>query len=154
MPIEHLPKRFHPVAYRLRGFLMTNSTALLILAGMQIAVGFYYLPGCLGDPLSWHRPNAILMPVHVWAWVHITIGVIGIIAAIMRRCHLDTIMLMIATGLNLSWASSLLVAAVDYSESVLWLVAVLIFALTVSLMWAIWRGKRGDIPFRTDRGQP
>lgn len=147
MPIERLPTSVRPAAYRVRAFLMTDSTALLILAGVQIAVGVYYVPDVLGDPLQWQRPSELALPLTAWAWVHIIVGVVGVVAAITRKFHLDTVMLAVSTALNLSWASSLMVASVEHGEAVLWLVAVLIFALTVSLMWAVWRGKRGDIPF-------
>lgn len=154
MPIERLPMRVQPAAYRVRAFLMTDSTALLVLAAVQIAVGVYYLPGCLGDPLQWHRPTEMIVPLTTWAWVHIIVGAVGVVAAIIRKYHLDTVVLAVSTALNLSWASSLMVASVEHDQAVLWLVAVLIFALTASLMWAVWRGKRGDIPFAKEGGKP
>ncbi|MBH5301213.1 hypothetical protein EU799_11855 [Corynebacterium silvaticum] len=150
MPIERLPAKMRPVARRVRAFVMTDSTALLILAVVQIAVGAYYVPGILGDPLQWQRPSELVMPLMIWAWVHI---IVGVVAAIIRKWHLDTVVLAVSTALNLSWASSLMVASIETGEAVLWLVAVLIFALTVSLMWAVWRGKRGDIPFVKEGGK-
>ncbi|WP_368267092.1 hypothetical protein [Corynebacterium ulcerans] len=152
MPIERLPAKMRPTARRVRAFVMTDSTALLILAVVQIAVGVYYVPDVLGDPLQWQRPSELALPLTAWAWVHITVGVIGVIAAVLRRYHVDTVMLTVFTALNLSWASSLMVASVEHDQAVLWLVAVLIFALTASLMWAVWRGKRGDIPFAKEGG--
>lgn len=151
MPIERLPTSVRSAAYRVRAFLMTDSTALLILAGVQAAVGLYYLPGVLGDSLQWQRPVESIMPIIVWAWVHIIVGVVGVVAAITRKFHLDTVMLAVSTALNLSWASSLMVASIEHDQAVLWLVGVLILAMTVSLMWAVWRGKRGDIPIGEDR---
>ncbi|CAB0824070.1 hypothetical protein ACQX2R_12315 [Corynebacterium diphtheriae] len=152
MPIEHLPKKMQPVALRARAFLMTDSTALLLLAVVQLAVGLYYLPGIFGDPLQWQRPAEMIMPITAWAWVHIGIGALCVAAAFTDRWHADIIALAIATALNLSWASSLLAASVEHDKSVLWLVASLIFCMTASVMWAVWRGKRGDIPLAEDQG--
>ncbi|CAB0673521.1 hypothetical protein FRC0268_00276 [Corynebacterium diphtheriae] len=152
MPIEHLPKKMQPVALRARAFLMTDSTALLLLAVVQVAVGVYYLPDVLGDPLQWQRPAEMIMPITAWAWVHIVVGIICGAAAFTDRCHADIIALAIATALNLSWASSLLAASVEHDKSVLWLVASLIFCMTASVMWAVWRGKRGDIPLVEENG--
>ncbi|MHD0097495.1 hypothetical protein ACQX3Y_11090 [Corynebacterium diphtheriae] len=153
MPIERLPMKVQPAAYRVPAFLMTDSTALLLLFIVQIAVGFYYLPSVLGDPLQWHRPVESIMPITIWAWVHIVVGLLCLVAAFMDRGHIDVVALAAATGLNLSWTFSLLAAAVEYDQAVLWLVGVLILAMTVSLMWAVWRGKRGDIPLAEDRGR-
>ncbi|UJM22006.1 hypothetical protein FE377_00945 [Corynebacterium diphtheriae] len=153
MPIEHLPSRVQPTARRVRVFLMTDSTALLLLAVVQVAVGFYYLPHVLGDPLPLQRPAESIMPIEAWAWVHIVVGVICGAAAFTDRWHIDVVALAVATGLNVSWAFSLLAAAVKYQQTVLWLVGVLILSLTGSIMWAVWRGKRGDIPIGDDRRQ-
>ncbi|WP_042891587.1 hypothetical protein [Corynebacterium ulcerans] len=150
MPIEHLPPRARPAALRLRRFLMTDSTALLVLAVVQIAVGVYYLPRVLGDPLQWQRPAEQVMPITAWAWVHIAVGVVCFVAAFIDRLKLAIIALATSTGLNLSWAFSLLAASIEHDQAVLWLVGVLILAMTVSLMWAVWRGKRGDIPLSED----
>ncbi|APM37231.1 hypothetical protein [Corynebacterium diphtheriae] len=152
MPIEHLPKKMQPVALRARAFLMTDSTALLLLAVVQLAVGLYYLPGIFGDPLQWQRPAEMIMPIIAWAWVHLAVGGLCAVAAVTDRWHVDIVALALATGLNLSWAFSLLAASVEHNQSVLWLVGVLILAMTVSLMWAVWRGKRGDIPFAKEGG--
>ncbi|WP_368918986.1 hypothetical protein [Corynebacterium diphtheriae] len=153
MPIEHLPSRVQPTARLVRAFLMTDSTALLLLAVVQVAVGVYYLPGMLGDPLQWQRPAESIMPIEAWAWVHIVVGIICGAAAFTDRWHIDVVALAVATGLNISWAFSLLAAAVEYQQTVLWLVGVLILSLTGSIMWAVWRGKRGDIPIGDDRRQ-
>lgn len=152
MPIEHLPSRVQPTARLVRAFLMTDSTALLLLAVVQVAVGVYYLPDVLGDPLQWQRPAESIMPIEAWAWVHIGIGALCGAAVFTDRGHIDVVALAAATGLNLSWTFSLLAAAVEYDQAVLWLVGVLILSMTVSLMWAVWRGKRGDIPFAEDQG--
>ncbi|WCV10597.1 hypothetical protein CBE74_12900 [Corynebacterium silvaticum] len=77
---------------------MTDSTALLILAVVQIAVGAYYVPGILGDPLQWQRPSELVMPLMIWAWVHIIVGVVGVVAAIIRKWHLDTVVLAVSTA--------------------------------------------------------
>lgn len=153
MPIEHLPSRVQPTARLVRAFLMTDSTALLLLAVVQIAVGVYYFPHVLGDPLQWQRPAEMIMPITAWAWVHIGIGALCGAAAFTDRGHIDVVALAVATGLNVSWAFSLLAAAVKYQQTVLWLVGVLILSLTGSIMWAVWRGKRGDIPIGDDRRQ-
>ncbi|CAB0627913.1 hypothetical protein BKD86_0210920 [Corynebacterium diphtheriae] len=152
MPIEHLPPRVQPTARRVRAFLMTDSTALLLLAVVQAAMGLYYLPGVLGDPLRWQRPVESIMPIIAWAWAHLVVGGLCAVAAVTDRWHVDIVALALATGLNLSWAFSLLAASVEHNQSVLWLVGVLILAMTVSLMWAVWRGKRGDIPFAKEGG--
>ncbi|AKN59601.1 putative membrane protein [Corynebacterium phage LGCM-V6] len=146
MPIDHLPEKVQPAAYRVRAFLMTDSTALLLLAVVQTAVGLYYLPGALGDPLQWQRPVESIMPLTIWAGVHIAVGVLCLVAAFTHRTYLDVVGLALAIGLSISWAFSLLVGAVEYQQAVLWLVGVLTMSVTVSLMWAVWRGKRGDIP--------
>lgn len=151
MPIEHLPPRVRPAALRVRRFLMTDSTALLVLAVVQIAVGVYYLPRVLGDPLHWERPAEAIMPITAWAWVHIVVGAVCFVAAFIDSSKLAVFALASATGLNLSWAFSLLAASIEHDQAVLWLVGVLILAMTVSLMWAVWRGKRGDIPLGEDR---
>ncbi|CAB0518262.1 hypothetical protein CIP101434_02012 [Corynebacterium diphtheriae] len=152
MPIEHLPPRVQPTARRVRAFLMTDSTALLLLAVVQAAVGLYYLPHVLGDPLRWERPVEAIMPITAWAWVHLGVGVLCAVAAVTDRWHVDIVALALATGLNLSWAFGLLAASVEHNQSVLWLVGILILAMTAAVMWAVWRGKRGDIPLVEENG--
>ncbi|OWO24068.1 hypothetical protein [Corynebacterium diphtheriae] len=152
MPIEHLPSRLQPTARRVRAFLMTDSTALLLLAVVQLAVGLYYLPHVLGDPLRWERPVEAIMPITAWAWVHLGVGVLCAVAAVTDRWHVDIVALALATGLNLSWAFGLLAASVEHNQSVLWLVGILILAMTAAVMWAVWRGKRGDIPLVEENG--
>lgn len=152
MPIEHLPPRVQPTARRVRAFLMTDSTALLLLAVVQAAVGAYYLPHVLGDPLRWERPVEAIMPITAWAWVHLGVGVLCAVAAVTDRWHVDIVALALATGLNLSWAFGLLAASVEHNQSVLWLVGILILAMTAAVMWAVWRGKRGDIPLVEENG--
>lgn len=152
MPIEHLPPRVQPTARRVRAFLMTDSTALLLLAVVQAAVGLYYLPHVLGDPLRWERPVEAIMPITAWAWVHLGVGGLCAVAAVTDRWHVDIVALALATGLNLSWAFGLLAASVEHNQSVLWLVGILILAMTSAVMWAVWRGKRGDIPLVEENG--
>lgn len=153
MPIEHLPPRVQPTARRVRAFLMTDSTALLLLAVVQAAVGLYYLPHVLGDPLRWERPVESIMPITAWAWVHLGVSLICATAAFTDRWRVDVIALAVATGLNISWAFGLLAGAAETGQSILWLVGTLIFSLTGAIMWAVWRGKRGDIPIMEDRGE-
>ncbi|KPJ25233.1 hypothetical protein AOT31_01015 [Corynebacterium ulcerans] len=150
MPIERLPMKVQPAAYRVRAFLMTDSTALLLLFIVQIAVGFYYLPNVLGDPLQWHRPVESIMPIVAWAWVHIAVGLLCLVAAFTDRGHIDVVALAAATGLNLSWTfTPFIVESAEIhvliterwmcAQAVLWLVG----ALMSAIMWAVWHGKWG-----------
>ena len=79
MPIVHLPPSWRPPLERLRAFLLTDATAMLILGVSIILRGVSYMP-VTGVGVSSHPAEGAL-PISVWAVVWIGVGVLCLVAA-------------------------------------------------------------------------
>lgn len=146
MPILFLPARWHPPARKLRNFLLTDATALLILGIGILFRGLSYTPGILGPaPQSGSHPAEVMLPINAWAAVWIIAGVACIAAAFTRSEILDAVALGLGVALNISWGVSFIAATAIGDSPRGWVSAVGYFSIAALVMWAVWRGKRGDV---------
>ena len=146
MPILFLPARWHPPARRLRNFLLTDATALLILGIGILFRGLSYAPGVLGPaPQGGSHPAEVMLPINAWATVWIIAGVACIAAALTRSEVLDAVALGLGVALNIAWGVSFIAATIIGDSARGWVSAVGYFSIAALVLWAVWRGKRGDV---------
>ena len=147
MPIERLPPRCQPWARRARAWLMTDSTAVLVLGVGILMRGFSYLPDIFGlPPTPGTHPAEMSLPMPVWGIVWVTVGVACIISSFVRAWMVDAIALAAGTMLYVGWGSSFLISTIIGSNPRGWVSAIGYFSVAILVLWAVWRGKRGDLP--------
>lgn len=139
MPIDKLPQKYQPVAYRLRAFLMTDATALLILGVCFLARGAGWL--IRRGPAGPHPMTLIGFPVTAWIAVAVTLGLACLATAVWHQSRLGALVLALAVALVTLWGMAFLPESLaTFLER-----GSVYLALSVMTMWAVWRGKRGEI---------
>lgn len=139
MPIDKLPPKYQPAAYGLRAFLMTDATALLILGFFFLARGAGWLiqKGTAGP----HPVKLIGFPVAAWVAVAVTLGVACLVAAAWHQSTVGVITLALSVTLISLWGMAFLPDSLaNFLER-----GSVYLALAVMTMWAVWKGKRGEI---------
>lgn len=151
MPIDHMPPRWRPGLKRLRAFLMTDATAIIILGVGILLRGLSYAPVVLGPPPPrGTHPAEMWLDMDIWAAVWITIGLICLIAPFTRLEALKVAALAGGTGITMLWGVSFLTQSIT-SDGRGWVTAIGYFTTVALVGWAVWRGKRGDIPLEHER---
>lgn len=145
MPIKHMPESWQPKLTHVRNFLRSDATALLILGVGILIRGLSYIPGVLGPaPLGGSHPAEFMLPLHVWAVIWVSIG-LGCIAAAFANSRLaDAVGIGFGVGLNAAWGSSFLGDTVFGDSSRGFVSSIGYLSVALLVVWAIWRGKRGD----------
>lgn len=145
MPIEHVPARWRPRAERLRAALLTDATLLIILGIVFIARGAGFMPPPGADIHPWE-----LSAPATWGVVWAAMGVICLFAAPWYVGRVGAAVLGVATGLLVFWGMTF--ALVDLDE--LMTRGSIYIGWAVTIVWAIWRGRRGEITVRhTTKGE-
>lgn len=139
MPIEHVPARWRPRAERLRGWLLTDATLLVILGVVFICRGIGFLPPPGLDVHPWE-----LSAPTVWGVVWAVLGVICLATAPWYASRVGAAVLGLASGLLVFWG--LTFALVDIDE--LLTRGSIYLGWSATIWWAIWRGRRGEITVR------
>lgn len=152
MLIERLPTSVQPTARRVRAFLMTDSTAIIILGIGILARGLSYLPIVLGPPPSkGAHPAEGLLPIEAWGLVWVIVGILCLLAAFTKQQVLEVLALCAGVALDCLWGFSFIQGAIIAGQgSRLWVSSIGYFSIVALVMWAVWRGKRGDIPLSED----
>ncbi|MBH5302744.1 hypothetical protein [Corynebacterium ulcerans] len=152
MPIERLPTSVQPTARRVRAFLMTDSTAIVILGIGILARGLSYLPIVLGPPPSkGAHPAEGLLSIEAWGVVWVIVGILCLLAAFTKQQVLEVLALCAGVALDCLWGFSFIQGAIIAGQgSRLWVSSIGYFSIVALVMWAVWRGKRGDIPLSED----
>ncbi|APT92877.1 hypothetical protein CPHO_08250 [Corynebacterium phocae] len=149
MPIDHLPTRWQPRAYRLRRFLLSDSTALIILGTGIILKGLSYTPWGLGEPpAAGVHPAEHILPLDVWAIVWLMAGLFCLAAAFIPNALVDAIAVGLGIGLHCTWGLSFVAATLWADNPRGWVTGVSYITVVALAVWAIWRGKRGDVELR------
>ncbi len=149
MPIEHLPPRIRRPAERLRGFLLTDATALLILGVSIILRGVSYMPA-LGGGVSSHPAEGAL-PISVWAVVWIGVGVLCLVAAPWHKGPVAAVALGLGLGLHALWAASFFTASITGDMPRGWVTGTGYATVALAVLWGVWRHKRdGVMPSREE----
>ena len=151
MPVLFLPARWHPPARRLRNFLLTDATALLILGIGILFRGLSYAPGVLGPaPQGGSHPAEVMLPINAWAAVWIISGVACVVAAFTKSPVVDAVALGLGVALNIAWGASFIAATIIGDSARGWVSAVGYFSIAALVLWAVWRGKRGDVDLESE----
>lgn len=138
MPIDHLPPRFRSPAEKLRGFLLTDATVMLILGVAMIARGLSYRD--LGSVVLFH-PMDVSLPLWVDSALWTGVGVVLVVGARWHECRIARLALSAATGLLTLWGLLFLFAPpAQFAQR-----GVIYLALALITLWAVWRGRRGEI---------
>ena len=153
MPIERLPQSIQPAARRVRAWLMTDATAILVMGIGILLRGFSYLPIVLGDqpPVGTH-PAVLSLPMPVWGVIWVSVGIGCIAAAFVRTWIIDALALAAGVMLYVGWGSSFLISTISGHSPREWVSATGYFSVAILVIWAVWRGKRGDIPETSEGG--
>ena len=148
MPIDHLPQRWQPPLIRLRAFLFTDATALLILGVSIILRGISYL-SLTGGGVSSHPAEGAL-PIGVWAIIWIGVGVLCLVAAPWHKGPVAAVALGLGIGLNALWAASFFTATITGEMPRGWVTGTGYAAVALLALWSVWRDKRGGLPSREE----
>ena len=149
MPIEHLPPRLRSPAERLRGFLLTDATVMLILGVSIILRGVSYMP-VLGVGVSSHPAEGAL-PISVWAIVWTGVGLLCLASSPWHEGPVAAVALGLGIGLNALWAASFFTASITGDMSRGWVTGTGYGTVAVVVLWSVWRHKRdGILPSREE----
>lgn len=138
MPIEHLPPRLRPPAERLRAVLLTDAGAMLILGVAMIVRGLSYRDL---ESVALFHPMDVSLPLWVDSALWTGVGVVLVVAARWHECMIARLALSAATGLLTLWGLLFLFAPpAQFTQR-----GVMYLALALVTLWAVWRGRRGEI---------
>lgn len=144
MPIERFPQEWQPALYRLREFLKTDATVMLVL-GLGIVIrGVSYLPW-LRPPVRGTHPAETIFTMPTWSFVWIIVGVICIAGAFIGAGRMQTAGFALAIGLNTAWGLSFLFATLFGDSPRAWVSAIGYFSIVALALWGVWRGRAGEI---------
>lgn len=138
MPIEHLPARYRPTARRVRAWLMTDSTAILVMGIGILLRGFSYLPSVLGaPPPPGTHPAELSLPMPVWGVIWVSVGSACIVSAFVRAWIIDALALAAGVMLYVGWGSSFLIASISGHSPRGWVSAIGYFSVAILVLWAV-----------------
>lgn len=129
-------------------WLRSGWCGAMILGVSVLIRGFFYAPPVVPDG---HRIPALeqWMPVHVWAWVWLIVGVVTIIAAVARRFLPQIIGA--STALYTLWAVMYLCSWAFGDSSRGYVTALSYFTIAMLVIWAYWRGQRDEVMVKIRR---
>lgn len=143
MPIDHLPNRMKPAAYRTRSWCLTDSPALVVLAVGIILRGVSYFPWLMSEHAQSAHPAEGVLPMNVWAVVWIVVGLACIVATWEPRAA--PVAVGAGVGLNILWGLSFIAdSIIDHSPRG-WLPAVGYLQVAALVLWAVWKGRREEV---------
>ena len=149
MPIDLLPRRWQPPLERLRGFLLTDATAMLILGLSIILRGLSYMPA-LGGGVSSHPAEGAL-PISAWAIIWIGVGVLCLVATPWHAGPVAAVALGLGIGLHALWAASFFTATITGDMPRGWVTGTGYATVALVVLWSVWRHKRdGAMPSREE----
>lgn len=150
MPIDHLPRRWQPPLERLRAFLFTDATALLILGVSIILRGISYIPHEIGGRIDTHPAEGAL-PISAWAVIWIGVGILCLVSVPWHEGPVAAVALGLGIGLNALWAASFFTASITGDMPRGWVTGTGYLALALAVLWGVWRDKRGGaLPSREE----
>ncbi|WP_301354970.1 hypothetical protein [Corynebacterium ciconiae] len=126
---------------------MTDSAVMIILGIGMILRGCSYVPVVLGaPPRSGSHPVEFILDIQQIGWAWIVIGLVTSVLAFMHHPRLDALFLGLAVGLHVMWGGSFVFATITGGSPRGWVSSISYFMVAAIVMWAVWRGKRGDMP--------
>ena len=91
-----------------------------------------------------------MLPINAWAAVWIIAGVACVVAAFTKSPVVDAVALGLGVALNIAWGASFIAATIIGDRARGWVSAVGYFSIAALVLWAVWRGKRGDVHLEED----
>lgn len=145
MPIDHFPSSWHTPLERLRAWLVTDASALLVLAWSALGHAVAY--GWLHSGVT--HPAEMWMPLPTWSVVWAVVATLALGGAAFHRTFLSTVATGAAVGLHGAWALSHLGGALfgDFERGFVGFTAY--SSLVLLMLWALWRGARTEIQIKT-----
>ena len=104
MPIERLPTKVRPDAYRLREWMKTDAPPIIILGLMSIIVGIAYVSTA---PIPPYHPIEMVTFIGFFGVLWICDGLVLLVCAFRPRSKVSGLAVGIAVGLCYAWAGSL-----------------------------------------------
>ena len=145
MPIDHLPERMRPPAYRLRDWCLTVGPALVFLSVTGFVRGLAYIPGVMEPITRSLHPVENVAPMQVWGWIWVALAVFGLVAAFWQQ-RLSAWGVGLLVGINGIWACSYLLDALLANHLLNLVFSTLHFSLSGVTVWAVWCGMREPKP--------
>ncbi|MGP5269789.1 hypothetical protein ACTXK0_05180 [Corynebacterium variabile] len=145
MTIERLPRAMRPPAERLRSFLLTDATVLLILGACCIARGVAYT-GAVGAVRT--HPAEEMLSIGWWAVIWIAVGIACIAASPWHRALVAAIALAAGVSLHIAWALSYIWESADGDTPRGWVGSIGHVAVATLVLWSVWRGSREEVRVR------
>lgn len=137
MPIEKLPLKAQPVAYKLRAVVMSDATLLVVIGIMAIARGIAYLAA----KSSANHIVEMWMPLGAWAILWITAGSLTLIGALVYKSTFAALTIGLLVGLYVLWGCSYFLQSLLLGPP-LWASAINHWGIATIALWAVWRGSR------------
>lgn len=141
MPIDHLPEKLKPRAECLRAVLMSDAGVMIILGMAMIVRGISYSD--LGSVVLFH-PIDLLFPLWVDAALWCGVGAALLVAARWPASRAGRLVLSLSTSLIAFWGLLFILAPPSHFAQR----GVMYLALAAVVIWAVWRGRRGEIRVR------
>lgn len=136
MPIEKLPLRAQPAAYRMRALLMGDATLLVVVGAMAIARGMAYIGG---SPLM-HFVE-LWLPADAWGVIWVVAGIFALVGAVVYRSTFAAFTVGLTVSLYVLWGCSFFLQSVLWGPH-LWASAITNWGIATIALWAVWRGSR------------
>lgn len=137
MPIEKLPLKAQPVAYKLRAIVMSDVTLLVVIGIMAIARGIAYLAA--ESPAN--HIVEMWMPLGAWAILWITAGSLTLIGALVYKSTFAALTIGLLIGIYVLWGCSYFLQSLLLGPP-LWASAINHWGIATIALWAVWRGSR------------
>jgi len=137
MPIEKLPLKAQPAAYKVRAVLMSDATLLAVIGIMAIVRGIAYL-------VAEYAANHIVemwMPLGAWAILWIVAGGLTLTGALFYRSTFAAVTVGLAVSLYVLWGCSYFLQSLLLGPP-LWASAINHWGIATIALWAVWRGSR------------
>lgn len=106
MPIERLPTKVRPYAYRLREWMLTDAPPIIVLSLMSIIIGISYVVTTSDPP---YHPIEAFTFVGFFGVLWICDGLLLLVCVFYPRSKLAGLAVGFAAGLCYAWAGSLVV---------------------------------------------
>lgn len=135
MPIERLPTKVRPYAYRVREWVKSDSPPIIILGLMSIIIGITYV---VSAPIPPYHPIETVTFIGFFGVLWICDGVVLLACIFHPRSKLAGVAVGVAVGLCYAWAGSL-VAQFVTDHSIIYLSRAAIYvAVGTLVLYIVW----------------
>ena len=148
MPIEHLPPRIQPPLLRLRDWLLTDATLYVILGALMICRGV--AAWVIDDITAVPHPGEGLLTAEGWTVLWLVLGASCLLATPWHATRAGAVVLSVTTSALLLWGIGYLM----YDPAQFAYRGVLYIGFTVTILWAVWRGRRGQVTITKEKEPP